>query len=76
MVECGYDRTTFDHCVFVKKFYHGEFIVLLLYVDDMLILGRDIIKIDKLKEELSKSFVIKQMSMSESVSSLLVGHFK
>ena len=50
MVEHGYDRTTFDHCVFVKKFSDGEFIILLLYVDDMLIVRRDTGKIDKLKK--------------------------
>ena len=56
MVEHGYDRTASDHCVFVKKFSDGEFIILLLYVDDMLIVGRDTSKIDKLKKKLSKSF--------------------
>ena len=56
MVEHGYDRIAFDHYVFVKKFFGGEFIILLLYVDDMLIVGRDTGKIDKLKKELSKSF--------------------
>jgi predicted NAD-dependent protein-ADP-ribosyltransferase YbiA (DUF1768 family) len=45
-------------------------------MDDMLILGRDISKIDKLKWEISKSFVMKQMSTAKLVSSLLVGHFK
>ena len=50
MVEHGYDRTTSDHCVFVKKFSDGEFIILLLYVDDMLIVGCDTSKIDKLKK--------------------------
>ena len=54
MVEHGYDRTAFDHCVFVKKFSDGEFIILLLYVDDMLIVGRDIGKIDKLKKRLEQ----------------------
>ena len=49
MVEYRYDRTTFDHCVFVKKFSDEEFIILLLYVDDMLIVGRDAGKIDKRK---------------------------
>ena len=76
MVAYGYDRTTFDHFVFVKKFYHVEFIILLRYVDDMLILGRNISKIDKLKRDLSKSFAMKQMNMEKPVSSLLVGHFK
>ena len=56
MVKHGYDRTATDHCVFVQKFSDGEFIILLLYVDDMLIVGRDTGKIDKLKKELSKSF--------------------
>ena len=50
MVEHGYDRTASDHCVFVNKFSDMEFIILLLYVDDMLIVGRDTSKIDKLKK--------------------------
>ena len=41
--------------MFVKKFSDGKFIILLLYMDDMLIVGRDTGKIDKLKKELSKS---------------------
>jgi hypothetical protein len=45
----------------VKKFLDGEFIILLLYVDDMLIIGRDTSKIDILKEELSKSFAMKDL---------------
>ena len=55
MVEYWYDRIASDHCVFVKKFSDGKFIILLLYMDDMLIVGRDTGKIDKLKKELSKS---------------------
>jgi hypothetical protein len=58
MVEHEYDRTTSDHCVFVKKFSDGEFIILLLYVDDMLIVGHDTSKTDRLNEELSKSFAL------------------
>jgi hypothetical protein len=58
MVEHEYDRTTSDHCVFVKKFSDGEFIILLLYVDDMLIVGHDTSKTDRLNEELSKSFTL------------------
>ena len=41
MGEQGYKNTTSDHCVFVQKFYNDDFIVLLLYVDDMLIVGRN-----------------------------------
>lgn len=33
------DEITFDHFVFVKRITDGEFIILLLYVDDTLIVG-------------------------------------
>ncbi|KAL5818254.1 hypothetical protein ACOSQ3_022150 [Xanthoceras sorbifolium] len=56
-----YNRTTADHCVFIKKFSDGDFIILLLYVDDMLIVGQDIGKINRLKKELSKSFAMKDL---------------
>ena len=36
--------------VFVKKFEGGDFLILLLYVDDMLIVGRDQAKIRMLKD--------------------------
>jgi len=67
MVEHGYDKTTSDHCVFVKKFSDGEFIILLLYVNDMLIAGRDTSKIDRLKEELSKSFAMKDLGPARQI---------
>jgi hypothetical protein len=37
MVGQGYTRTYANHCVYVRKFPNGKFIILLLYVDDMLI---------------------------------------
>jgi hypothetical protein len=37
MVDHGYDKTTSDHCVFMKRFLDGNLIILLLYVDDILI---------------------------------------
>jgi len=39
MVDHGYSKTSSDHCVFMKKFPDEKFIILLLYVDDMLIVG-------------------------------------
>ena len=67
MVEHGYDGTTSDHCMFVKKFFDREFIILLLYVDDMLIVGRDTCKIDKLKKELSKTFEMKDLGSASQI---------
>ena len=39
MKDHKYQRTKSDHCVFFKRFVEGDFIILLLYVDDMLIIG-------------------------------------
>lgn len=47
--------------MFIKRFDNGEFIVLLFYTDDMLIVGHDQTKIGKLKESLNKSFVMKNL---------------
>ena len=42
MGEQGYRKTTSDHCVFVHKFSNDDFVILLLYVDDILIAGRNV----------------------------------
>ena len=47
MMSHGYNRTSSDHCVFTRKFSNDDFIILLLYVDDMLIIGHDSSKIDR-----------------------------
>ena len=45
----------------MQKFFDDNFIILLLYVDDMLIVGHNLSRIDKLKKELSKSFAMKDL---------------
>ena len=61
MMSHGYNRTTFNHWVFTRKFFDDDFIILLLYVDDMLIIDHNSSKIDRLKREVSKSFAIKDL---------------
>ena len=67
MVNHGYGRTTSDHCVFVKYFAENYFIILLLYVDDMLIVGRNVGEIKRLKKELSKSFSMKDLGPAKQI---------
>ena len=63
----GYNRTTSDHCVFTRKLFDDDFIILLLYVDDMLIIGHDSSKIERLKRELSKSFSMKGLGSVKQI---------
>ena len=67
MTDQGYHKTQADHCVFVKKFDGGDCLILLLYVDDMLIVERDQMKIRMLKKALSKSFSMKDMGPAKQI---------
>ena len=53
MENYGFNKTICNDCVFVKKFSDNDFIILLLYVDDMLIVSHDANKIDNLKKSLA-----------------------
>jgi hypothetical protein len=39
MTEQGYNRCHSDHCVYFKRLENGSYIILPLYVDDMLVAG-------------------------------------
>ena len=59
MVGHGYTKTNVDHCMHVKKLLDGKFLILLLYVDDMLIIGQDASMTGDLKNDLFKAFDMK-----------------
>ena len=67
MAKHDFKKTLIDHCVFVKKYDGGDFIILLLYVDDMLIVGHDPKKISSLKKALSKSFAMKDLGSAKKI---------
>lgn len=50
MMGHGYNQIVVDHCVYVRNFYDDNFNILLLYFDDMLIVGHETEMIDRLKE--------------------------
>ena len=45
----GYNKCNADHCCYFKRF-ESNYIILLLYVDDMLVVGLDMDEIKKLKK--------------------------
>ena len=67
MSQQGFKKTSSDHCVFVQKFSDGDFIIVLLYVDDMLVVGHNTCRIQKLKQELSKSFAMKDLGPARQI---------
>jgi len=67
MTEYDFKKTLTDHCVFVKRYGHGNFIILLLYIDDMLIIGHDRKKFFPLKKTLSTSFSMKDLGPAKQI---------
>ena len=67
MTQHNFKKTSADHCVFVKNYDNGESIILLLYVDDMLIVGKDKTKIAALKKALSNSFAMKDLGAVKKI---------
>nr|GEV77480.1 retrovirus-related Pol polyprotein from transposon TNT 1-94 [Tanacetum cinerariifolium] len=47
----GYQKTSSDHCVFFQRVGDDDFFILLLYVDDMLIVGKNVRRIAQLKQD-------------------------
>ena len=59
--------TTVDHCVYVRKFDNGKFVIIPLYVDYMLIVGRDSKMIGWLKRDMSKTFDMKDLCLAQQI---------
>jgi hypothetical protein len=67
MIEQGYSRWHFDPCVYFKRLENGSYIILLLYVDDMLVVGSNMQDINVLKKKLANSFVMKDLGAAKKI---------
>ena len=56
-----YNKLNSDHCAYYKRFEDNNFIILLLYVDDMLVTGPNKIRVQELNVQLAKEFEIKDL---------------
>ena len=65
MTEQGYDRCHSDHCLYFKRLDNGRYIILLLYVDEMLVAGSNMQDINVLKIKIAKSFAMKDLGVSK-----------
>ena len=67
MAEQGYHRCHSDHCVYFKRLDNGTYIILLLYVDDMLVVGSNMQQINELKQKLARSFAMKDLGATKKI---------
>ena len=67
MIKIGYKRCEYDCCVYVNSLDDNSSIFLLLYVDDMLIVAKSMIEVNKLKYLLSKEFDMKDLGATKKI---------
>jgi len=67
MLNHEYKRTFSYHCVYIQTFANNDFIILSLYVDGMLVVGKNKSKIGRLKKELSKFFDMKDLGPAQHI---------
>lgn len=60
LVLCGFLQSPHDHNLFTKKI-ETSFMALLVYVNDLLMMGQSIIEIEEIKASLHKAFTIKNL---------------
>ena len=63
----GFRRCEADHCAYFWRNKNGSFIILLLYVDDMLVAGQDKESINELKAQLAREFEMKDLGAARQI---------
>ena len=67
MHEHGYSRYHSDHCVYFKRLDDENYIILCLYVDDMLVVGSNMDHIKGLKCQLAHAFAMKDLGAVKQI---------
>ncbi|KAE8655983.1 Phosphatidylinositol/phosphatidylcholine transfer protein SFH1 [Hibiscus syriacus] len=63
----GYNRLNADPCVYFKRSGGNDFVILLLYVDDMLVAGPNKDHIEELKAQLAREFEMKDLGSANKI---------
>ncbi|KAM7491962.1 hypothetical protein LguiA_034883 [Lonicera macranthoides] len=71
----GYYKCNADHCCYFKRF-QSSYIILLLYVDDMLVAGSDMDEIRRLKKQLSSEFDMKDLGAAKQILGMRINRDK
>ncbi|KAE8705939.1 putative ribonuclease H protein [Hibiscus syriacus] len=63
----GYNRLNVDPCAYFKRSGDNDFVILLLYVDDMLVAGPNKDHIEELKAQLAREFEMKDLRSANKI---------
>ena len=75
MISSGFTRLQADHCYY-SKWFENSYIILLLYVDDMLVAGLSMKEILNFKAKLVKEFSMKDLSPTKKILGMRINREK
>lgn len=67
MMKHGFNKSEFNLCVYYKKLKEEDYIYLLLYVDDMMLISKDISEVNKVKKILNSEFDMKDLGPASRI---------
>ena len=67
MLHIGYMRSSYDNCIYFKMLGDCSFIILMIYINDMLIASNNMHEQDLLKFRLWKEFDIKDLGATKEI---------
>lgn len=68
MADQNFTRCESDPCVYYKKtFENGEFVLMLLYVDDMLVIGTSMVVVSQLKQQLANILSMRDLGVAKQI---------
>lgn len=76
MIMKEFMRYHYDHYAYFKKTKNNNYIILLLYVDDMLIAGARMEDINDIKMKLSKVFEMKDLGEAKQILGMRISRDK
>ena len=61
LLKAGYNQGQGDHTMFIRHSQNGKIAILIVYVDDIILTGDDVLEMNRLKTSLSSTFEIKDL---------------
>ena len=76
MKKVGYLQSQSNHTMFFKFSREGKTTILIVYVDDIILIGDNVFEIDHLNKELPKEFEMKDLDLLRYFLGMKVAHSK
>ena len=70
----GYNRLDSDSCAYFKRLGNEDFVILLLYVVDMLVANNNKDRVQELKAQLAREFDMKDLGLENKILGMQIDH--